>query len=1755
MIVFFGGFKYKMYLCIDARACDAKQKPNWNINFYPITMKKILFTLIGFMASAVSILGADLTDVTVVDNLETYLGSGAFVYNCADGKVYALNNLGQYEEYGIIERVTSLDVAKDKDIKYIETTAEMNSRPYINTGYVFKAETRIIMDYETNAYLHSYEAPFGARLNSFKNNAFVFFSRFNNHNLGNYNRSGVETNGSAELEVGQRYTVDAQGQTCNIYKHGAKSPYQTIVTDGTADDGINPMFIFDLNTAGQGGNRRDNSYTVMKLYGFKIYEGEKLVMDLQPILSTKGVPGLRDKVSGKHFYSETSEAFGASPDAGSYEAQGLTVYEGKIVNNTADGKAYEWTNGAWVALGVMSILLEDEDYKNMNNWVYPEEKADCFADLTYDNVNDKNHLNYIGGPNHEPFFCQFPTEAGQNYQVTFTFGCDAWDTWNSDRSNLNNYMRAVVLNRAYASTNFTENGNTLGGQNGVLARYQLPREETVGHQVVMNFTAEEDHEFLLLQFGNVEDDVYRSFDFDRIRIFKIVSVKQYSYTPYLAGLIKLVENTDITTSTSLQKALNTALSNAKSLLKSSDTDAQKAAYEALLKAFRDARDFTAVPGKGDLVINEFMPANPDLYMSPAKNFDSWIELYNVTDQPYSLAGCYLSDDAANPTKWRLPKTIGKIPANGHFVIWLGSNDILQEQGPFKLECEGGEIILSNPDGKIISQETYPEAVIRCSFARKTDGGADWSWTGTPTLAASNNTSSFASRQLDAPVVSPDGKLFNGLVNITVNIPSGATLRYTTDGTTPTLDNGQTSTTGLFTCESTQTYRFRLFRNNYLPSEVTSRTYIVKDNLYTLPIISVATKGDYLWDDQIGVYTKGSGGKTGNGQSTPANWNMPWDRPVYFQYILPETNEMVVSQECDFKISGGWTRANYPKAFKLKADRKFDGRNAFDYQFFDMKPFNKNKTLQVRAGGNDSGSRIKDAAIQNIIQRSGINLDVISYQPAVHFINGNYMGLINVREPNNKDYAFANFGLSKDEIEVFEQSPDSGRYMMIGTMETLNRLDELSETPNDPAAYEEIKQLLDIDEYINYMAAELYLGSWDWPDNNVKGYRKLDNGKYRIVMFDVDAAFETDGRATGENGTYLGGNFFRWIDDMQWHTFDYIYDTGQRMYGEQKFCTFFLNMLQNDDFRKRLIDSFCIMGGSVFDEQRANDILTELGNRVRTTMSWEGRSPDGSLNSIKSHLAGRKDTKVQHMVDYERLELTSDQVRQVTITSDLEQAKLRVNNMEIPYGQFNGYLFAPSKITAEAPSGYKFTGWKKASTTTKTIIPEGSYWKYYDQGSLDGQQWYSNGFNDESWGLGNAPLGYGKEVATTLDYGGNAQNKYPTYYLRTTVPLSSAPTSSAVVILNYIADDGFIIYVNGQEAGRYNMPSGDVTFDMFSTTDAKSNPDRGSLKLDPTLFKSGSNLIAVEVHNFSRGSSDVMWEANITLSATSASNNVYSTEQTIELPEEKVMNLQATFKALTKSEQLRQAYSPISINEVSGANSIFMNEYFKRNDWVELYNSTDEDFDAEGMYLSDDATNPKKWQITKEGTRASTIIPAHGFLVIWCDKLETDTQLHAPFKIDADGGIVMITAKDQSWKNVITYDAHNGDESIIRYPDGSDNVYLSNFPTIEKTNIFTSYLTSVEQKPIITDGIRPQAYVSDNNGLKIRYAAGRVIVRSEQAGPATVTIYTLAGQQLLDQPVTLRTDRVEVDVTALPAGTYMAKVTDSEGNTASTKFIK
>ena len=185
-----------------------------------------------------------------------------------------------------------------------------------------------------------------------------------------------------------------------------------------------------------------------------------------------------------------------------------------------------------------------------------------------------------------------------------------------------------------------------------------------------------------------------------------------------------------------------------------------------------------------LIINEIMASNLGTAMSPATNFDSWIEIYNPGDEAVDLGGMYLSDDAANPTLWHMPKDMGSVPAKGFKVVWIGSNNIKTTQAPFKLDCDGGAIYLSDKNGQLVTSEEYPEAMSRTAWARQTDGTGEWGWTADATPGKTNATAEFANQRLEAPVVSMDSKVFTNAFSFQVTIPEGATLAYTTDGSLP-----------------------------------------------------------------------------------------------------------------------------------------------------------------------------------------------------------------------------------------------------------------------------------------------------------------------------------------------------------------------------------------------------------------------------------------------------------------------------------------------------------------------------------------------------------------------------------------------------------------------------------------------------------------------------------------------------------------------------------------------------------------------------------------------------------------------------------------------------------------------------------------------------------------------------------------------------------------------------------------------------------
>jgi hypothetical protein len=173
----------------------------------------------------------------------------------------------------------------------------------------------------------------------------------------------------------------------------------------------------------------------------------------------------------------------------------------------------------------------------------------------------------------------------------------------------------------------------------------------------------------------------------------------------------------------------------------------------------------------------------------------------------------------------------------------------------------------------------------------------------------------------------------------------------------------------------------------------------------------------------------------------------------------------------------------------------------------------------------------------------------------------------------------------------------------------------------------------------------------------------------------------------------------------------------------------------------------------------------------------------------------------------------------------------------------------------------------------TLIPTGSIWKYLDNGSDQGATWKTTTFNDALWASGNAQLGYGDEdEATVVSYGSSSSNKYITTYYRKTINIAN-PSAFLNYTLNVKRDDGVVVYSNGIEVYRDNMPTGSIGYKTLAT---KACSDDGSGFLTTTLslaqagFKEGNNSIAVEIHQNAGNSSDTSFDLSLIGNTTVAS---------------------------------------------------------------------------------------------------------------------------------------------------------------------------------------------------------------------------------------------------------------------------------------------
>ena len=166
----------------------------------------------------------------------------------------------------------------------------------------------------------------------------------------------------------------------------------------------------------------------------------------------------------------------------------------------------------------------------------------------------------------------------------------------------------------------------------------------------------------------------------------------------------------------------------------------------------------------------------------------------------------------------------------------------------------------------------------------------------------------------------------------------------------------------------------------------------------------------------------------------------------------------------------------------------------------------------------------------------------------------------------------------------------------------------------------------------------------------------------------------------------------------------------------------------------------------------------------------------------------------------------------------------------------------------------------------TLIAPDAVWHYLDDGSTPDPGWReADGFDARGWSSGPAQLGYGDgDEATVIGYGDNPDAKYITTYFRHVFTVT-VPTAYKALDLQLLRDDGAVVYLNGQEVVRSNMPAGTISGDTLAATAIGGGLETTVYQytLDPARLVAGRNVIAVEIHQAAQTSSDISFVLALT----------------------------------------------------------------------------------------------------------------------------------------------------------------------------------------------------------------------------------------------------------------------------------------------------
>ena len=750
---------------------------------------------------------------------------------------------------------------------------------------------------------------------------------------------------------------------------------------------------------------------------------------------------------------------------------------------------------------------------------------------------------------------------------------------------------------------------------------------------------------------------------------------------------------------------------------------------------------------------------------------------------------------------------------------------------------------------------------------------------------------------------------------------------------------------------------------------------IREGFKDIPSISILTDLDNLFDPQMGIYVN------------PGNSGDAWERPASVELIDPQGGE-------EFHINAGLrirgaasrTSGNPKHSFRLFFRSRY-GESQLIFPLFGDEGVSVFDKIDLRTEQNHSWHREAPStytAVREVFSRDTQREAGTIYSRSRYyhlFLNGIYWGLYMTQERIDADFAVTYMGGDEEDWDCIKTDSSGGRATVAnnGNMDAWRKLYDMSQEgfgPGKEANYYRIRGLnpdgsrnlgypilLDQDNLIKFMINAYYTGD---PDNPRSLFINAPNN-----LFSLYNRVNPDGfkwfRHDAEHS--LAANRGDWGLTMDYTTAG----RGYTQYNQFEPMILHLALCQNPEYRMRFAD--------IVQEQFFNEgILTP----AKCIARYQARMDEIDLAVIGESARwgstmGSLRTRDIDWVNENNYMLKTYFPQRTDIVLNQFKNQGWYPSVAAPLSTMSSGMYEPGQqITLSATSSFYYTldgsdprlpdgsitpeailvsGTGEDPYTPEmpqTLIPKKSVWKYFDKGSTPSNQgfinWRSITYNDSEWSEGPGRFGFGSssDIGTRTTRVTEEGVFVITTYFRHEFNLDSLDGIEGMK-LSLNRDDGAVVYLNGVEILRSNMPEGSITFSTLSEAVVDSTTE--DVYFDHTLpaqrLRVGKNVLAVEVHQCNMVSSDLYFD--IELSTTVKDNPPTGASTTTITLDKSALLKMRTYKngewsALSQFDYLvRQDYSALRISELMYSADIEDEEATNYDDyaWLEIYNTSDQ----------------------------------------------------------------------------------------------------------------------------------------------------------------------------------------------------------------------